>query len=195
MALPGEIAVSFQPWYISSLPPRALNLLRSGFTALTIDPTFSSTIGRALSRSNVFQSQFALLYATWNDPTEIGGAVWPPTYPAKPGAPPSSAPGTLPGNTTCPDLVFAGEYARFIALTCDPVRQFSASPALHWSDATSNVHFIGSLSTPSATPSFASHALIMALLTRASFAGGTALAVSFNTGTDVARSQLWRCVW
>ena len=51
----GVMVVSDQPAYSSSLPPCALNFLRSGSTAST-KPTFLLMSGMSRSRSNVFQS-------------------------------------------------------------------------------------------------------------------------------------------
>src|SRR5262245_34108489 len=107
---------------------------------------------------------------------------------------PVSLPGSLPGNTSSPALVLAGEYMRFTDSSCADVRQVSASPALQSSVAGSNLQVRGSLSRPSFTPSLASQASVTALLSKANFAAGTAPAGSFKTGMATPRSQVCRCV-
>src|SRR5215831_6699326 len=185
MLFPAEIAVSFQPWYRRSLPPRALKAWRSGLTALTIAPTFSSTTFRSRSSSNVRQSQAASLYATWNEPTETPGGWDPPEMTFHP----ASLPGSLPGNTYCPDLVFAAAYMRFTDSSCGGVRHASVSLPLQSKTDGSKRQARGSFSSPSFTPSLASHASSAAWFSTASFAGLTALDGSFSVGIETPRSQ------
>src|SRR5438876_5560019 len=146
-------------------------------------PTFSSTILRSRSRSKPRQSQFKLSYATWKEPSETpgGAGFWPVaglmTFH------PVSLPGSLPGKTISPALVFAGEYIRFTDSSCGAVRQLSPSPALQSNAAGSNLHVRGSFNRLSFTPSFASQAPTTALFNAASFAADTALDGSLSTGT------------
>src|SRR5262245_56536913 len=149
-----------------SFPPRFLKAERSGLTALTIEPTFSSTTFRSRSRSKVRQSQSRLPYATWNDPTEIAGG----TSKGAIAVQVVSLPSSLPGKTYCPAFVFAGAYMRFTDSIWGAVRHLSDGTPLHSKTAGSNLHIRGSLSRPSLTPSLASHASMTALFSSVAFA-------------------------
>ena len=65
---------------------------------------------------------------------------------------------------------------RCAAATCGAVRQFAASAPVHCRTAGSKVQVRGSLTTPSTTPSFASHAATMAVFSTVSFAATIAVA-------------------
>src|SRR5688572_12251879 len=185
----GEIATSFQPWYIRILPPRALNLLRSGSTAL-MKSVFSFTNLTSRSTSNFRQSHLGSWYASSNEPvaTKIGCFCV-----SRIAVQLASLPIDLPGKITLPSLNFDGAYIRLTLSSCGAVRQVSASPALQARVETSNLHAGGLVSRPSLTPSCASHAFITAALTIFSLACDTSAPGVVSAGTALTRSFEWRC--
>src|SRR6476646_3419360 len=71
---------------------------------------------------------------------------------------PDSPPGTNPGKIFCPFAVITPLYSFFSVAIWGDVRHESLSASRQSSTAGSNAHVVGSVTTPSLTPSFASQA-------------------------------------
>src|SRR5438874_8303918 len=119
-----------------------------------------------------------------NEPRDTPAGAVPPAIAVQP----NSLPGSLPGKTVSPAFVFAGEYILLTDSSCGCVRQLSVFPSRQRRAAGSNLQARGLFSTPSRTPSCASHADITAVFSIASLAGDTALAGSLRDGTATLKS-------
>src|SRR3984893_17377963 len=181
MVFCGEGPGSAQPCHSSSLPPRALNLARSG-SVDSMKLAFFSASARSVSKSKDITSQLALRCPTYRGMSPQSGFIGAPAVGIR-AAQPASTPGMRPGYTISPFLLFTGEYSCRADATCGAVRQSAASPALHISVPGSNLHACGSLMMLSLTPSFASHAAITALANSVTLFGGTMRDGSLNIST------------
>src|SRR6185295_11399258 len=91
---------------------------------------------------------------------------------------PVSPPGTKPGMISSPFELRGPSYTFFSAATCLSVRHESDSVPLQSNTEGSKPHFVGSSSTPSFTPSRASHEASAAASMAFNLAGGMKLAGS-----------------
>src|SRR5262245_5311749 len=108
---------------------------------------------------------------------------------------PDSKPGDRPGYTRSPLFVFTDAHTLRALSTCAAVRQSGPSPALHASTAGSNLHERGSLTIPSLTPSFSSHAATTAFANIVFFSGATRRSGFFNISTCSPTCDTLRCTW
>src|SRR6476620_4612983 len=97
---------------------------------------------------------------------------------------PDSPPGTNPGCTRCPFAVCKPAYSFLMVAICGAVRHESLSSPRQSNAAGSNVHVVGSVTTPSFTPSRASHA---AYLEAGTNADRSAVATRFETKSAAVR--------
>src|SRR5438445_1539036 len=158
MVFNAEMAASLQPWYRMSLPPRSWKAFRLGSVALRLPACLSSAVLTPVSKLKVLKSQAGSsktmlgkkLVVNWNIRLFPGAA--PLTQEAQPPGP-SSPPGTRPGKIFSPLELLGPAYNFLRAATCGAVRQLSESASLHSMAAGSKRHSLGSLITPSVTPS------------------------------------------